>query len=116
MEKGNKLGYAMSDPAILELLGDFIQQTRLQRNQTQEEVATAAGVNRSTIVSMENGGGGTLLSFIQVLRSLEQLHLLRHFETKQGFSPLELAKLELKKRKRASNKTKPVSKRPKSTW
>jgi transcriptional regulator with XRE-family HTH domain len=116
MEKSNKLWYAMSDPAILDVLGNFIQQARLQKNKTQDEVATAAGVNRSTIVKIENGGGGNLLSFIQILRSLEQLHLLQNFEVRQQLSPLELAKIEQKKRQRASNKRRPVKTKPKSTW
>jgi transcriptional regulator with XRE-family HTH domain len=80
MEKGINYWHAMSDPALLELLGKFIQQTRLQQNKTQQQVATAAGINRSTMVQIENGGGGTMLSFIQVLRALEQLELFQNFE------------------------------------
>lgn len=116
MEKSIKYWYAMSDPAILEVLGDFIQKTRLQKNKTQQEVAAAAGINRSTIVQIENGGGGTLLSFIQILRALEQLHLFQSFEIRQQLSPLQLAKVELKKRQRASNKQKPANDKPKSAW
>jgi peptide-methionine (S)-S-oxide reductase len=41
MEKGIKYWHAMSDPALLELLGKFIQQTRLQQNKTQQQVAKA---------------------------------------------------------------------------
>lgn len=116
MEKGIKYWYAMSDPAILEVLGDFIQKTRLQKNKTQQEVATAAGLNRSTLVQIENGGGGTMLSFIQILRALEQLHLFQSFEIRQQFSPLQLAKIELKKRQRASKKQKPANDKPQSAW
>jgi transcriptional regulator with XRE-family HTH domain len=82
MEKGINYWHAMSDPALLELLGKFIKQTRLQQNKTQQQVATSAGVNRSTVVQIENGGGGTMLSFIQVLRALEQLELFQNFEIK----------------------------------
>lgn len=57
MENGIKYLQAMSDPAFLELLGSFVQQTRLQQNKTQHQVALAAGVNRSTIVQVEKGGG-----------------------------------------------------------
>ena len=80
MEKANNQWYAMSDPAILEILGSFIQKTRLQQNKTQQQVAEAAGINRSTLVQIENGGGSTLLSFIQILSALEQLPLLKSFE------------------------------------
>jgi transcriptional regulator with XRE-family HTH domain len=116
MEKGIKYLQAMSDPAFLEQLGNFVQQTRLQQNKTQQQVALAAGVNRSTIVQVEKGGGGTLLSFIQILRALEQLHLFQNFEIKEQFSPLQLAKMQQKKRQRASVKKDSQIKKPKSDW
>ena len=104
MEKANNDLYAMSNPAVLAALGNFVHQARLQQNKTQQEVATSAGINRSTLVQIENGGGGTLLTFIQVLRALEQLHLFQVFEMQQSVSPLLLAKLDKMKRKRASGK------------
>jgi transcriptional regulator with XRE-family HTH domain len=116
MEKTIKYWYAMSDPAILGVLGKFIQQTRLQQNKTQQELATAAGINRSTIVQVEKGSGGTLLSFIQILRGLEQLQLFQSFEVRQQLSPLQLAKMDQKKRKRASHKKATSIDKPKSDW
>jgi transcriptional regulator with XRE-family HTH domain len=116
MEKTTTIWYAMSDPAILKVLGSFIKQTRLQQNKTQQQVAAVAGINRSTLVQFENGGGGTLLSFIQILRSLEQLQLLQDFEFKQILSPLQLAKIEQKKRQRASRKKNTIIQKPKSDW
>jgi transcriptional regulator with XRE-family HTH domain len=116
MEKSIKYWHALSDPAILEQLGEFVKQTRLQQNKTQQQVAIAAGINRSTMVQIEKGAGGTLLSFIQVLRALEQLQIFEHFEIKQQFSPLQLAKLEQNKRQRASTKKDRQSKKPKSDW
>lgn len=116
MEKSIKFWHAMSDPAILGLLGKYIQQTRLQQNKTQQQVATAAGINRSTIVQIENGGGGTMISFVQILRALEQLPILEYFEVKQQISPLQLAKLEQNKRQRASAKKESQIKKTKSDW
>ena len=116
MEKSIKYWHAMSDPAILEQLGEFVKQTRLQQNKTQQQVAIAAGINRSTMVQIEKGAGGTLISFIQVLRALEQLQIFEHFEIKQQFSPLQLAKLEQNKRQRASTKKDSQNKKPKSDW
>lgn len=116
MEKAIKQWYALSDPAILEVLGNFIKQTRLQQNKTQQQVAVTAGINRSTMVQFENGGGGTLLSFIQIVRALEQLHLFQSFEIKQQLSPLQLAKIDQKKRQRASNKNATGIEKPKSDW
>ncbi len=114
MERDARYWYGMSDPAILEILGNFIQKTRLNRNKTQQEISDFAGINRSTLVQIEKGNGSTLLSFIQVLRALEQLHLLEAFEVKQEISPLQLAKIEMEKRQRASKKATPN--KPKSNW
>jgi transcriptional regulator with XRE-family HTH domain len=116
MEKSIKYWHALSDPAILEQLGEFVKQTRLQQNKTQQQVAIAAGINRSTMVQIEKGAGGTLLSFIQVLRALEQLQIFEHFAIKQQFSPLQLAKLEQNKRQRASTKKDSQTKKTKSDW
>lgn len=116
MEKGIKHWYAMSDPAILGVLGNFIQQTRLQQNKTQQQVAAAAGINRSTMVQVENGGGVTLISFIQILRALEQLQLFQNFEISQQLTPLQLAKIDQKKRQRAGYKKAALIEKPKSDW
>ncbi len=114
MEKSNKFWYSMSDLAILESLGAFIKQERLQQNKTQQQVATAAGINRSTLIQIENGGGGTMLSFIQILRALEQLQLFQSFEVRKQFSPLQLAKIEQNNRLRASKKQ--ITVKRKSDW
>jgi transcriptional regulator with XRE-family HTH domain len=116
MEKPGKYWYAMSNPAILEVIGSYIQETRLQQNKTQQQVADAAGINRSTLVQIENGGGGKLLTFIQVLRALEQLHLLQSFEVSRQISPLQLAKIEQQKRQRAGRKKKPGNDKPQTDW
>jgi len=107
--------YSKSDPAILESLGDFIRETRLKQGKTQQFVAESGGVSRSTLVQFENGKGGTLLSFIQILRSLEQFYLLEGFEIKTQLSPLQLAELAQKKRQRAQ-KTKSISQKRESSW
>ena len=114
MEKGNKNWYAMSDSALIETIGSFIKDCRLQQNKTQQQVADAAGVSRSTLVQLENGSGGNLSSLIQVLRALEQLHLLQNFEVRDKISPIQLAKAELNKRKRARNGNK--KKKPETNW
>ena len=115
MSENFKQWYGMSDPAILVYLGNFVQKTRLNKNKTQQEIANAAGINRSTLVQIEKGKGANLLSFIQVLRSLDQLHTLDAFEHKQELSPLKLAEMELKLRKRARKKNAPNNEPP-STW
>ena len=117
MEKGINYWHAMSDPALLEIIGKFIQQTRLQQNKTQQQVATAAGVNRSTLVQIENGGSVTMLSLVQILRALGQLQLFQNFEVKPPqLSPLQVAKLEQNKRQKASRKKENLTEKSKSDW
>ena len=103
MEKVSIDWYSMSDKGVLNLIGQFIQETRLQQNKTQQQVADSAGMNRSTVGQIEKGNGGTLLSLLQILRVLEQLAVLQSFEIEQKISPLALAKLEQQKRQRARN-------------
>lgn len=115
MESSLKYWYGRSDPAILGILGNFIQKTRINQNKTQQAVSEAAGINRSTLVSMEKGNGGTLLSLIQVLRALEQLQALEIFDVKPEISPLKLAESQRKYRLRARPKPSSDNK-TKSTW
>lgn len=92
----------MSDNAIVASIGEFLKHQRLNQNKTQAKVAEDAGVNRWTISQIENGEAISLTSLIQILRALNALHVLNNFEIENQISPLELAKLEKKKRQRAS--------------
>lgn len=105
----------LSDRAILEMLGDFVQKTRLRQNKTQQEISEAAGINRSTLVQLEQGKGGTMLTFIHVLRALEQLPQLSSFETLQELTPIQPIEMEMKQRKRAGRKTPLTTKNTKFT-
>lgn len=95
---------AMSDGAIIKAIGAYVRHQRLSQNKTQAQVAKEAGINRWTLSQFENGESITFLSFIQILRSLDLLHLFEAYKIKTQVSPIELAKLEQKKRRRASNK------------
>ena len=69
--------YSMSDLAIVKELCGILKQVRLQQNITQEQLAVKAGLSRSAISKMETGRSAVeLLTVIQVLRALQQLHLL----------------------------------------
>jgi transcriptional regulator with XRE-family HTH domain len=104
MEKISTEWFATSDQELLNMIGKFVQATRLQQNKTQQQVAEAAGINRSTVGQIEKGNGGTLLSLLQILRVLEQLPVLRTFEAERKISPLQIARIEQQKRQRARNK------------
>ena len=117
MEKTNIIQHSASDNALLNAIGQFIKDTRLQQNKTQLQVALAADIDRSTLSQVENGNGGNILTLIQILRALNQLPVLKAFEVERKISPIQLAKLEQSKRKRARNTDK-TNNQPglKSSW
>ena len=94
--------YSMSDGAILRELGAFVRELRLKKNYTQSDLALKAGVHRVTLSEFENGMRGSLTTLIQLLRALDELDVLNVFKIDSTISPLQMAKLEAKKRKRAS--------------
>lgn len=94
----------MSDKALLQYLGKFIKDHRMQQNRSQEQLATDAGVSRSTVSLLERGQPVALTSFLQILRVLNQLHVLTAFKVEPQYSPMQLAKLEQQKRQRAGRK------------
>ena len=95
---------SLSDQALLEKMGEFVQHHRLEQNKTQEDLAKAAGISRSTLSLLERGETVTLSTLIQVLRVLDQLHFMNAFEVNKTPSPLALAKLQKQKRQRARSK------------
>jgi len=107
----------MTDGAIVAQIGRFIKHTRLSKNKTQEQLATASGLNRWTISQIENGESVTLTSLIQLLRALDVLYVLDNFEVNETISPLAYAKLKKEQRERASgNKNKTTNKEDDLGW
>lgn len=94
---------SMSDGALVETIGAFVKHHRLVQNKTQQQLATEAGINRSTITQIEKGEKITLQSLLQVLRVLNLLYIMEAFKIQEQLSPLQLAKLEQNKRRRARN-------------
>ena len=95
---------SMSDQAISDTIGAFVRHHRLSQNKSQNEVAKAANVSRSTLSLLERGETVTLATFLQVLRVLDLLYIMDSFKVNEQISPIELAKLDREKRKRASVK------------
>jgi transcriptional regulator with XRE-family HTH domain len=105
---------AVSDTALAAFIGQFIRSKRMEQNITQAQLAKDAGISRSTLVLLEKGETASLNTLLQVLRILNQLHVLSAFEITPVVSPLLLAKEEMKKRQRV--RTKPSSQPPKTDW
>jgi len=105
---------SMSDAAILELIGSFIKQQRLDQNKSQIQLAREAGISRSTLNEFEKGSRSNTLTFIQILRALDKLSILNSFREDKRISPIKLAEMEISKRKRASKGK--ITKTKKSEW
>lgn len=63
----------LTDAATLRELGRRLEAHRLERNLTQIELGDLAGVGRSTIQKVENGGSVQTVSLVKILRALDLL-------------------------------------------
>jgi len=116
--KTDKIWHSMSDEAIEKSIGQYVRKVRQQQSKTQEEIAKAANISRSTLSLLERGDSGNLKTLIQVLRVLDKLGVMEMFTFKETLSPLALAKAQHrpKERVRKSQKGKPASIKKKSSW
>lgn len=92
---------SMTDEAVAQELGRRIEQLRLERNMTQQQVADAVGLSRVTYAKLE-AGEAKLVNLVAVLRVFDQLALLDNAIPESVFSPLEQLKLQGKRRQRAT--------------
>lgn len=106
----------MTDKALLKHIGAFVKHHRMVQNRTQEEVAAAAGISRSTLSLLERGETVTVSTLIQVLRVLDQLKVFSVFEIKETISPLALARLQKEKRLRVRGSSKKNTHNEKPEW
>ena len=95
---------AMTDDRIAQEIGQRVAQLRLNANVTQQEVSEATGISRPRLVRLETEGVAKLITLIGVLRFFGRIDLLDGFIPEPQPSPLELAKLEGKRRQRASGR------------
>ena len=96
-----KIEASLSDSAVLKELGKRLAQTRLERNLSQERLATEAGVSKATIERLEAGEPGKSTSLIRVLRSLGRLEALDQLLPEPLPSPIERIRLQGRRRQRA---------------
>ncbi len=92
----------MNNEALIKTLGERIQQKRLNKNLSQEDLAKKAGVSRRAIYLLESGHSTTMSTFLNILRGLNALAELDSFLPQPKQSPIQLAKLEGRTRQRAS--------------
>jgi len=90
-----------SPAAIAEELGGRLKQARLNNDITQVEVAELAGITRKSVLNAEKGKA-QLDVFVAIMVALDLTSQLEKFLPKQEISPIQLSKLQGKKRQRAS--------------
>jgi len=94
----------LSDKAAMALIGERIQRERLNQNLTQAGLAERAGIGVRTVRSLEAGQKPTVETLIRALRGLGKLGALDALLPEPGLSPLQLAKLQGRERRRASGR------------
>ncbi len=107
--------FLLTDQAVLDDIGEWLAQRRIDSDLTQAELARQAGVGRSTVERMEAGHSTQMSSFIRVLRVLNVLQQFFNLFPKPGLSPMQLVKSQPKVRRRASSKRRPAQV-PGSDW
>jgi len=100
----NDLSYIslLSDIAILKEVGKFVKAKRIELNLTQNEIAKRAAISRSTLSLLERGENIALTNLLKILRVLDALYVFEQFRVVEQVSPIQLAREEENKRKRAS--------------
>jgi transcriptional regulator with XRE-family HTH domain len=103
-----KITKQITDEVILGELGGRLAKIRLDRNLTQAQLATQAGVSKRTVERLETGAVATQLSgFIRVCRVLDVIERFDLLVPEPVPSPVAQLKLDGKRRQRAST-TKPA--------
>lgn len=121
MASNNIKWKGMKDAAVVKQLGTELRRMRLERNQSQAEVAERAGLDRTTVVKLEAGRAATLLTVVQVLRAMDRLELLDVFHQEPQLTPYMLVEAQekyLRKQRKRAGRKKPdvLPPKPKSTW
>ena len=92
---------SMSDQAVAQEIGRRLEQMRLERDITQQALADAIGITRTSYRNLV-GGKGKFANVIALLRELDRMDLVEQFVPEATFSPMEQLKLQGRQRRRAS--------------
>lgn len=101
-----------TDDAILRELGIRISRTRLNRNQTQQNLAKESGVSERTIIRIENGESTQAVNMIRVIRALGMAGNFESLIPEQTISPVQALRMQGRQRQRASGESASRSSEP----
>lgn len=93
--------YELSDKNLAAIIGSRLKALRLRKNISQQELAQSVLLSLNSIKALEQGKG-KISSLIAVLRALGALAELDQFIPDISVSPIQLAKMQGKKRQRAT--------------
>jgi transcriptional regulator with XRE-family HTH domain len=96
-----KISNSLNDETIQTELGKRLEQLRLEKDFTQGSLAERAGIGKRTIERLESGESVQLTSLIRVLRVLELLDGIEQILPEPSIRPMDLLRLQGKKRRRA---------------
>lgn len=105
-----------TDAAVLVELGLRLSRARLARNLTQEDLALAAGLSKSTVERLETGRSVQLTNFIRALRALQLVQNLDQLVPASSPSPIDQLKRHKRERHRATSPREPARGRGAWTW
>ncbi len=107
----------MTDAAILAELGRRLARHRLERNWTQAEIASQAGVGQATVQRAERGESVQMTSMIKLLRVLELLEGLDAAIPESIDLPIaQLEREQRKLRRRARGRSHPRTESTERPW
>ena len=95
----------MNTEQALHEIGERVKRHRLNRNLSQKAVAERSGIGLASVARLEDGKGSTLANLIRVLTALDVLGSLDTFLPMPPVSPIQLAKLHGRERRKASKNT-----------
>jgi transcriptional regulator with XRE-family HTH domain len=93
----------LGDKALQKQVGERLREFRLNRNESQQELASRAGIGKATLQRLEEGRSGTMVTFLRVLRALELTDGLDALLPVLGSGPLEEAGVAPRRRLRAGS-------------
>jgi len=93
---------SMTNNAIAQEIGHRIEQLRLEKNITQQQLADEIGLSRVSYRKLAQGAA-KFENIIAALRALGRLDLIEQFVPETSFSPMAQLKLKGKQPQRASS-------------
>ncbi|MDF9778784.1 helix-turn-helix transcriptional regulator [Pseudomonas baetica] len=91
----------MTDDAIASAIGARLQELRLKKNLSQEQVAEEAGISRQTLINLLHGKG-TMVNLVAVLRAIGELERVTSLIQPVRPSPIQVIKMAGTQRVRAT--------------